>query len=147
MTDIPKMGRAQAEIEVDKFLLDADALSVFIEFKKRKEADPAFVVPKEEGGDEGLFSFRNVVFIYVVYVACSSGPIAIRKYVGEQVEAGSWKGTGIPQLDEWLLQTPPAAASVADIASSSLSDATASTAAISMDTVMQAAQVVGDSLN
>jgi hypothetical protein len=149
MTDIPKMKRPQAEIEVDKFLLDAEALQVYIELYKRREIDPTFVVPKDED-DAGFFSIRNLVYIYVAYVVYSSGPIAFQKYVRSQVEAGSWKGTGVPQLDEWLLQEAPVAAtvaSVADTASSAVSDATASTALSSMDTVMQAVQVVGDSLN
>ncbi|KAL7570369.1 hypothetical protein ACA910_017208 [Epithemia clementina (nom. ined.)] len=101
MNDIPSFDRKMAEAEVSKFLLDSDALSVFIEFRKRKADDPDFEVPAAPS-EEGFFSFRTFVFVYLGYVAYTTVPEIFKNWVRSKEEAGEWNGSGIPALDQWL---------------------------------------------
>jgi hypothetical protein len=117
MKDIPSFSRQQAEEEVSKFLLDAEALNMMIQFRKMQADDPDFVVPETEK-DEGIFSFRNVIALYLVYVAATSVPQVFRRWVTEQEAAGQWQGTNIRLIDDWLASTPSATADV----SSAISD-------------------------
>lgn len=100
MRDIP-LDLSRAETEVDKFLLDAEAINMYIAFQKKKEEDPNFVVP-EAKKDEGLFSFRNLITIYIGYVAASEAPGFFKRWVEEKAAAGEWNGSGIAFIDEWL---------------------------------------------
>jgi hypothetical protein len=121
LADIPSFTRAQAEAEVDKFLLDAEALNMMIQFNKMKAEDPDFVVP-ETDQDEGLFSFRNVVALYLVYVAGTSAPPFLRRWVAEKEAAGEWQGTNIPFIDDWLANTATAGADITSDAVQAVSD-------------------------
>jgi hypothetical protein len=139
MQDIPSLSRAQAEEEVGKFLLDQEAVQMYINFGKAKEDDPEFVVPEVKEEEEGPFSFRNIVIGYLGYVVATSvGPKFFRKWVGQQQEAGTWTGTGIQAVDDWIANTPipaaPSSQAVVDVASS----ATASSSAAASDAVSAA---------
>ena len=105
LKDVPSLGREKAEAEVDKFLLDSEALGMMIQFYKMKAEDPDFEVPDTKE-DEGFFSLRTLVYFYLAYVAYTSGPVLLRRFVASQEEAGNWQGTGIPALDDWLASTP-----------------------------------------
>ena len=102
MQDIPSLDRAQAEAEVDKFLLDAECLRIYLEFSKRKAEDPDFALASPEQQEEGLFSFRTVVLVYLGYVAYTTVPTLFRKYVEAKQATGEWNGSGIPFIDDWL---------------------------------------------
>jgi hypothetical protein len=132
MQDIPSFSRAQAEEEVDKFLMDQEAVQMFINFGKAKEDDPDFVVPEVKNEEEGPFSFKNIVIGYLGYVVLTSvGPKFFRKWVGQQQEAGTWTGTGIQAVDDWIANTPvpaPPSKAVIDVVSSSASSSAASDA-------------------
>ena len=65
MADIPAFDRDRAELEVGKYLLDPEAMNYHIEFKKRLAENPDMLEGQEE---EGLFSFRTFVIIYIAYV-------------------------------------------------------------------------------
>ena len=121
MQDIPSLDRVQAEAEVDKFLLDSECLRIYIEFNKRKAEDPDFALPSENQ-EEGLFSFRTLVFVYLGYVAVTTIPVFFRRWVESKEAAGEWNGSGIPFIDEWLQNTPSVdVAAVSEQASTLLS--------------------------
>jgi len=101
LKDIPSFDRAQAEENVDKFLMDSDAIKVYIEFNRRRSEDPDFKVPGAEE-DEGFFTVRNVALAYLGYVGVTAGPDAARNFVAAKEAAGEWSGTGIEALDSWL---------------------------------------------
>lgn len=63
--DISKFDRKRAEQEVDKLLKDPEMMNFYIEFRKRLAENPNLIQPEEE---EGLFSFRTLVFLYLAYV-------------------------------------------------------------------------------
>mmetsp|Transcript_12595 Transcript_12595/g.16553 ORF Transcript_12595/g.16553 Transcript_12595/m.16553 type:complete len:206 (+) Transcript_12595:185-802(+) len=119
LADIPSLDRSKAEEEVSKFLLDSDAVKVYIEYQRRKAEDPDFVVPSGEE-DEGFFTVRNVFILYLSYLASSNSPDAIKEWVKSKEIAGEWSGTGIPFLDTWLSQSTDAlsAVDVGSVASS-----------------------------
>lgn len=110
LTDIPKLSREQAEEEVSKFLLDQEAIAMYIQFQKMKEDDPDFEVPDNKPDEDGIFSFRTVVILYLAYVAYDTIPNMLRGYVADQQAAGEWKGTNIPFLDDWLTSVPSVSA-------------------------------------
>jgi hypothetical protein len=83
MTDIPAFDRAKAEQEVDKFLMDYEMANLYIQYGKEIEKDPDFVVP-DTNEEEGLFSFRTVVIVYLCYVAVTTIPDMVRQYIAEQ---------------------------------------------------------------
>lgn len=105
MEDVPSFDRAKAESEVDKFLLDAECLRYYLEFQKRKAEDPDFALPNQEQ-EEGLLSFRNLVIVYLGYVAVTTVPVVFRRWVEAKEAAGEWNGSGIPFIDEWLQNSP-----------------------------------------
>lgn len=111
--DIPEFDREKAEAEVDKFLLDAECLRIYLEFQKRKAEDPDFALPGSGSQEEGLFSFRNFVILYLGYVAYTSVPTAFRRFVETKQEAGEWNGSGFQFIDDWLEKS--AADAVKDI--------------------------------
>jgi hypothetical protein len=104
MQDIPSLGRTAAEMEVDRFFLDAEMLNMYIQFQKELERDPNFVVPVSDGSkrDEGLFSVQNLVGLYLIYVFSTSVPVVIRRTVQAKIAEGTWEGTHIPPLDNWI---------------------------------------------
>jgi hypothetical protein len=110
LADIKGFDRAKAEAEVDKFLLDSEAVGMMIQFQKMKAEDPDFKVPDDKE-DEGLFSFKNIVSLYAVYFVATTGSTAFRKYVAGQEAAGEWSGTGIPFVDDWIANTAAVAVS------------------------------------
>lgn len=114
MQDIPSLDRAQAEAEVDKFLMDAECLRIYIEFNKRKAEDPDFALESKEE-EEGAFSFRNFVFVYLAYVAYTSVPPMFRRWVEGKEAAGEWNGSGIKFIDDWLENGAPADVTPVDI--------------------------------
>ena len=120
MKDIPSFKSDVAEKEVSKFLLDGEALQVFIEFRKRKAEDPDFVLPASDD-EPGFFSLRTFVIAYLGYVAYSTFPGFFRKWVESKQEAGEWNGSGIPFIDKWLSETPVLDA-VVDAPGESISD-------------------------
>ena len=107
MKDIPSLDRAQAEAEVDKFFLDNECLRYYIEFSKKKAEDPDFSLAKPEKEEEGLLSFRNLVIVYLGYVAWTTVPSIFRRWVEGKQAAGEWDGSGVPFIDEWLQNAPP----------------------------------------
>jgi hypothetical protein len=115
MADISSLDRTKAEEEVDRFLLDAECLRIYIEFSKRKAEDPDFALATNENQDEGLFSFRNLVIVYLGYVAVTTFPNLFRKYVESQQAQGLWHGSGIPFIDEWIQKGAQSAVDVAAI--------------------------------
>lgn len=106
LDDISAFNGEKAASEVDKFLMDGEMVNLYIQFQKEKEKDPDFVVPGAEEEEE-LFSFRNLVFAYIAYVVFfKSGPVAFRNWVAQQEAAGTWHGSGIQAIDDWLANTP-----------------------------------------
>ena len=125
MKDIPSLDRTQAEAEVDKFLLDNECLRIHIEFNKKKAEDPDFSLAQPEAQDEGLFSFRTIVTLYLGYVAYTTVPTIFRRWVEGKQAAGQWDGSGIPFIDEWLQNAPPLdVAQLSDTASTVLTSIT-----------------------
>jgi hypothetical protein len=110
LEDIPKLNQTQAQVEVDKFLLDSEALTYYIEYQKRKAEDPDFAIPKEVA-DDGPLSFRNIIGVYLLYVASTTLPQYFKNYVASQQAAGTWQGTNIPFIDDWLANTASSAVS------------------------------------
>jgi len=107
MADIGSFDRQRAEREVDKFLLDAEMLNMYIQYQKEVEKDPDFKVPGAAGQEEeGLFSFRTLIYGYLGYVAFTTIPVAFKKYVAQQAAEGNWHGTGIKAIDDWLANSP-----------------------------------------
>ena len=88
MADVPKFDRDRAELEVGKYLMDPEAVNYHIEFKKRLAENPNMIQPEEE---EGIFSFRTLVIIYVSYVF---GEIAYRKVLHNYVDLDWVPGWG-----------------------------------------------------
>jgi hypothetical protein len=143
MRDIPNFSQAKAEEEVDKFLLDQDAIQMYINFGKAKEDNPDFEVPAPE--EEGPFSFRKLVFGYLAYVVFTSiAPKAIRGWVAKQEEAGTWEGTGIKVVDDWIANVPAVApaADAGAAAATSISAAATSEAVSSVKAAAAAAASV-----
>jgi hypothetical protein len=112
MEDIPAFSRAQAEVEVDRFFLDAEALRIYIEFQKRKAEDPDFALPKDPEEEFNLLSFQNFVVVYLGYVAYATIPVMFRTFVEGQMATGDWHGSGFPFIDEWLANGGAGAAAV-----------------------------------
>ena len=109
MTDLPKLDRPQAEAKVDQFLLDSEMIDLYIRFGKELEKNPDFVVPESAEPEEGLFSFRTVIIMYIGYIGFGIVKNVFRGYVADQEIAGTWQGTNIGFLDDWIQQTSPAA--------------------------------------
>lgn len=104
LKDIPKFNRETAEKEVDKFLLDAEMLKMYIQYEKEVERNPNFKVPDAEN-DEGFFTLQNAVILYVGFLAYSIVPDTIRSYIADQQVAGTWENTGIEFFDQWIDET------------------------------------------
>jgi hypothetical protein len=117
MTDIPAFDRAKAEQEVDKFLMDYEMANLYIQYGKEIEKDPDFVVP-DTNEEEGLFSFRTVVIVYLCYVAVTTIPDMVRQYIAEQEAAGTWSPTNIAFIDDWIASTSKLAGSLSSQADS-----------------------------
>lgn len=113
MSDIPSFDRTKAEEAVDKFLLDPEMLNIYIQYGKEVERDPNFKVPDAPKDDDGLFSFRNVVILYILFIAATTLPDLFRDYVADQQIAGTWSATGLGFLDNWIDETTPAATAAA----------------------------------
>lgn len=109
MKDIPSLNREKAETEIGKFLLDSEAVNMMIQFYKMKADDPDFEVP-DTNQDEGFFSLRTLVIVYLGYVAYSTFPVLIRRWIDSQTD---WQGTGIDFVDNWIATIPPVATSTA----------------------------------
>ena len=109
LTDLPKLDRPQAEAKVDQFLLDSEMIDLYIRFGKELEKNPDFVVPESAEPEEGLFSFRTVIIMYIGYIGFGIVKNVFRGYVADQEIAGTWQGTNIGFLDDWIQQTSPAA--------------------------------------
>jgi hypothetical protein len=105
MKDIPKFDRATAETEVDKFLMDAEMLNLYIAFGKELEKDPDFKVPEPPKEEEGLFSFRNIVTAYITYVGFDTGLQFYRNKIAEEQIAGTYEKTGVSIIDDWIERT------------------------------------------
>jgi len=135
MSDISSFDRQTAEAEVDKLLLDAEMVNMYIQFQKEKEKDPDFKVPELKDEDEGFFSFNTILYAYFGYFAFTSGTRFFRNYVAEQQAAGTWKGTNIPFIDDWITNTAPAVIQPSDAV-----DVAASTVADSLQAVSDAVQ-------
>lgn len=103
--DIPSFDTAKATAEVDKFLMDPEMLDLYIRFGKEVEKDPNFKVPEPPGEQEGLFSLRNIVILYLAFVVFSNGPDLLRGYIADQEVAGTWSATGIAFIDNWVEAT------------------------------------------
>jgi hypothetical protein len=103
MEDLPQFDRESATKEVEKFMLDQEAINFYIKFEKKKAEDPDFAASVAKGQEEGFFSFRTLLYVYVAYLI---GNILIlpqlRNYVAEQQAAGTWQGTNIPLIDDFL---------------------------------------------
>jgi hypothetical protein len=82
---------------------------MYIQYQKEVEKDPDFVVPNQDE-EEGLFSLRNVLYAYIVYIGSTTGYTAFMKYVAAEQLAGTWKGTNIPFVDAWIEKTVTVAA-------------------------------------
>ncbi|GAX18982.1 hypothetical protein FisN_8Hh203 [Fistulifera solaris] len=124
MNDIPSFDEERAKKEVEKFLLDKEAVGMYIQFQKMREQDPNFVVPSEEERDEGLFSFRNILILYSIYLAYQILPNLFLTWVAKKQETGSWEGTNIPLIDQWIVdKLAEKAAAAAGAAAESVSSA------------------------
>jgi hypothetical protein len=146
MEDIPAFSRAQAEVEVDRFLLDAEALRIYIEFQKRKAEDPDFALPKDPEEETNLLSFQNFVVVYLGYVAYATIPVMFRTFVEGQIETGDWHGSGIPFIDEWLANGGGAGAAAVNAAVdiAAVSEQVSATPLPSIVSAAMSAQVVSD---
>lgn len=124
MRDIPSFDEETANKEVAKFLLDKEAIGMYIQFQKMREQDPDFVVPSDEAADEGLFSFKNILILYSIYLAYQILPNLFLSWVTKQQENGNWEGTNVPVVDEWIVQKlAEKAAAAAGAAAESVSSA------------------------
>lgn len=124
MRDISSFSREKAEKEVDKFLLDAEMANLYIQFMKKKEEDPDFEVPAAE--EEGFFSFRTLIYGYLGFVAFTTIPAVFRNWVAAQEVAGTWHGTNIQAIDNWIQNTAPTKIPAAAAAIQTVSDAVSS---------------------
>jgi hypothetical protein len=140
MEDIPAFDRAKAESEVDKFLMDAEMVNLYIQFGKEVEKNPDFKVPEAEQQDEGFFSLRTLVLGYVTYVFASTGITVFRRYVAGQEVAGDWKGTNIPFIDQWIERTSPEETAKVLQKLSEAADSAAAQSAESLQTAADAVQ-------
>lgn len=122
MVDIPSFDQEMASKEVEKFLLDKEAIGMYIQFQKMREQDPDFVVPTDEQADEGLFSFRNILILYSIYLAYQILPNLFLTWVSAQQSNGNWEGTSFPAVDDWVVKKlAERAAAVAGAAANSAS--------------------------
>lgn len=143
MEDVDSFDRVKAEEEVAKFMLDAEMVNLYIQYGKEVERDPTFVVPDTEKDEDGIFSFRTVVILYLGYVAYDSFPRIFRNWVYDQQLQGTWKGTNIQLIDEWIQKTEPAISAARAAAAAAAADATATISAVG-DTLQQQ-QTIADS--
>jgi hypothetical protein len=132
LSDIPAFDRIKAETEVDKFLMDFEMMNLYIQYGKEIEKDPDFVVP-DSNDEEGIFSFRTVVILYLAYVAFTSIPDLVRRYIAEQQIDGTWQPTNIPFVDNWIDET--SADAIARVLSKTV-EAAAATADAVVDTAV-----------
>jgi hypothetical protein len=88
MRDISTFDRVQAEKEVDKYLMDPEAVNYHVEFKKRLAENPSMIEPVEE---DGFFSFRTLVIAYVSYVF---GEVVYRNFLQDYVDLSFIPGWG-----------------------------------------------------
>lgn len=128
LSDISSFNREKAAAEVDKFLMDAEMVNLYIQFMKEKEKDPDFEVPATGEEEEGFFSFRTVLYGYLGYLGLSAARRPLQSWVAEQEAAGTWHGTGIPVVDDWIRNAPAALPS----------EAVEAKANVAADTVVQA---------
>jgi len=144
LQDIPTFDRATAEAEIDKFLLDAEMLDLYIRFQKAVEEDPEFSVPEERkpGPFEQILSFQNIVLLYAGYFFFVAARDKFRRYVAEQESLGEWKGTNIQFIDDWIDKTRDAANAALEATSEA---ATSSTDAAT--NVGEALQSVSDTIS
>jgi len=89
---------------VDKFLMDAEMVDLYIRFGKELEKNPDFVVPETEV-KEGLFSLRTVLLCYIGYIGFGIVSKVFRNFVADQEIAGTWQGTNIGFIDDWIQNT------------------------------------------
>ena len=100
MRDIKKFDRTKAEQEVDKYLMDPEAVNYHIEFQKRLADNPNMIEPEEE---EGFFSFRTLVIAYVSYVG---GEVVYRNFLQNYVDLSFVPGWGpLPVKEEDVVDT------------------------------------------
>lgn len=85
--------------------MDAEMIDLYIRFGKELEKDPDFVVPDTEPKEEGLFSLRTVLLAYIGYIGFGIVSKLFRNYVADQEIAGTWEGTKIGFIDEWIQNT------------------------------------------
>ena len=131
LKDVDTFDRVKAEEEVAKFMLDAEMVNIYIQYQKEIERDPDFVIPSNEE-KEGLFSFRTLVIIYLIYVAYDSLPKLVRNWIYDQQLDGTWSGTGISFIDDWVVD------SESQIAAARVAREAARTAAAGIDTATSA---------
>lgn len=145
LKDIESFDRNKAIIEVDKFLLDAEMINLLIQFGKEVEKDPDFKVPEQEEEKDGFFSFRTLVVAYLGYVAYDSFPRIFRSYVYDQQELGTWTGTNIQFIDEWIETTTPLM-KAARAGKESITDVAAASTVIE-STITDTVNTISDTVN
>lgn len=148
MKDLPKLDRSLAENEVDKFLMDAEMIDLYIRFQKELEKNPDFVIPEAEQQEEGLFSIRTVLIGYIAYIGFGVVSKVFRGYVADQEIAGTWQDTNIGFIDDWIQKTSPGATQQAlQRAAAAVAAAVEGAAAETAATVVSGLDVAGTALD
>jgi len=142
LTDIPKLDRSEAEIEVDKFLLDAEMINLYIRFGKEVEKNPDFAVPQQAEQEEGFSPITAALSVYIAYVFFDTASSIFRNYVADKEIQGTWEGTNIEFVDKWIQSTSAeATAKALERAGAAVGDAVQQTAeslqSVAADAVVQ----------
>ncbi|CAB9512251.1 expressed unknown protein [Seminavis robusta] len=136
MRDIEKFDRAKAEAEVDKYLMDPEAINYHIEFKKRLADNPDMLQPEEE---EGFFSFRTLVIVYITYVF---GEVVYRNFLEPRgVDLSFLPGYGPIIPKEEVVDAVSSA-----VSDGSVVDSVVQSAVEAVDAASTAADVIGNSI-
>jgi len=143
LTDIPKLDRGEAEMEVDKFLLDAEMINLYIRFGKEVEKNPDFAVPQQAEQEEGFSPITAGLSVYIAYVVFDTASTIFRNYVADKEIQGTWEGTNIEFVDNWIQSTSAeATAKALERAGAAVGDAMQQTAeslqSVAADAVVQA---------
>jgi hypothetical protein len=87
LRDNNKFARERAEMEADKFLMDAEMLSLYINYEKNKDS----VDLREEEGKNPLQSFS----IFGIYAAWLVGGFAFsyikKTFIQPKIDSGEWE--------------------------------------------------------
>lgn len=85
LADVPAFSRAEAEIEVDKFLLDGEMLDIYIKYNQRKAEDPNWEPMYAPEDNTFTGKVGNFVSQYGVYLIFG---LLVKDIIQEQLKKG-----------------------------------------------------------